>query len=216
MHDATFETIAMALLQGQFVDRQTMADEHAVLSIYSNRAEMDAWLQRIGRRTAMTSDGNAFFSAMRDQGSDQKPTAKAMLDVRDTIWPVMEFLNLAHAAIGGQDLLVAGAILQRSRLVTGIENDQVQQAALRSIPAKFPPMSPEGSIDKVVAKVLKKMVDLGYLAATNENEGIFVVTGRVQYMNDVIAFINEHGGVDDANDGTDDEDHLELHQDRLL
>lgn len=216
MDNTTFEKIAMALLQGRFVDRQTMLSEYEALSKPSNRNEVDAWLGRIGRTTATTSDSSAFFCAMKNQNEDQKPTTRAMLEVRDYIWPVMEFLNMAHAAIGGQDLLVPGAVLQRSRLVTGIENDQVQQAVLRSLPAKFPPMSSEGSIDKVVAKVLKKMADLGYLTIKNEDEGIFAVTGRVQYMNDVIEFINEHGGVEADDAGIDDEDHVEIHQDRLL
>lgn len=196
-----FSEIAIALLEGRFVCRQTMARAHAHLETDAGLADMDAWLSRIGKRVARTSGGAAFYMADVDGGAgDPTPTRRALETIRHEMGPAMEFFRIAMASLRTHDVVAAGYALRKTALDEAIDADPDLQTALRALATRFQGVSGDGSNAKVSGKVIKQMVNAGYLSPANTEREIYLVTGRIEHLDDVIAFVADHGGIPELDD----------------
>ena len=196
-----FSEAAVALLEGQFICRHTMAQAHAFLSSDEGFAEVDAWLSRIGRRIAHTSGRAAFFMADVDgSSSNPGPTRRAIETIRHEMGPALEFFRIALASLRTHDVVAPGYALRKTALDEAIDADPDLQTALRALATRFQGVSGDGSNAKVSSKVIKQMVNAGYLLPANTEREIYVVTGRVEHLDDVIAFVADHGGVPELDD----------------
>lgn len=191
-----FSEVAVALLEGRFVCRHTMAQAHAFLEREECFVEVDAWLSRIGRKIARTSGGAAFFMSDVDGGATRTaPTKRAVESIRHEMGPALEFFRIALSSLRTHEAVAPGYALRKTMLDEAIDADPDLQTALRTLATRFPGVSADGSNAKVSGKIIKQMVNAGYLASANAEREIYVVTGRIEHLDDVVAFVTDHGGV---------------------
>lgn len=196
-----FSEVATALLEGRFVCRHTMAQAYAFLDRDEESAEIDAWLGRIGRRVARTSGGAAFFMADSDGGAGRAVMSKRAVEtIRHEMGPAVEFFRIALASLRTHDVVSPGYAMRKTALDEAVDADPDLQAALRTLAARFQGVSADGSNAKVSGKVIKQMVNGGYLSPANAEREIYVVTGRIEHLDDVVAFVTDYGGVPDLDD----------------
>jgi hypothetical protein len=196
-----FSEVAIALLEGRFVCRHSEPKAHAFLETEAGLADIEAWLSRIGRRVASTSGRAAFFMADVDGGaSNPAPTKRAVETIRHEMGPALEFFRIALASLRTHDVVAPGYALRKTALDEAIDADPDLQTALRALATRFQGVSGDGSNAKVSGKVIKQMVNAGYLLPANAEREIYVVTGRIEHLDDVIAFVADNGGVPELDD----------------
>lgn len=196
-----FSEAAVALLEGRFVCRHSEPKAYAFLESEAGLADVNAWLSRVGRRVARTSGGSAFFMADIDGGaSNPTPTKRAVETIRHEMGPALEFFRIALASLRTHDVVAPGYALRKTALDEAIDADPDLQTALRTLATRFQGVSGDGSNAKVSGKVIKQMVNAGYLLPANAEREIYVVTGRIEHLDDVIAFVADHGGVPELDD----------------
>lgn len=117
-----FETVARRLLAGDFLCPYASPELHAWLLDEAARAEIDAWLARIGLQLALTRQGTAFYAAHASIGSEERhEAAEAFREVQQQLRPMVNFLVLAMRATQDDSVLMPGSLLEAAALHAAID-----------------------------------------------------------------------------------------------
>lgn len=187
------------LLQGVFICRTTDEDGWRFLKIPGNREEVDAYLGQLNRQVATVgtgADGEVFFCGYRQfDDVERKVISQQFRDICQALTPIAEWLVLVQEAAAQDAPLTEGAPLRLNELQTVIEDTPAlrEQLARISHYRLFGSTSP--TVDTQVKQVFKRLCELGYLIRPNPDKQIYLATGKLDYLYEVIRFIDEAEGL---------------------
>ncbi|MDF2461845.1 MAG: hypothetical protein K0Q43_80 [Ramlibacter sp.] len=180
------------LAEGEFVCAVAYPDEFAALQDAAGRAQAETWLEAIGYRLARLSDEGAFFMAHGTVTTDVRAKVREELrTIRDRLQPAVEFLETLRQAQGRSPQLQPGDTFWESEIVEAVRGNVMLERRMNEMRDVHGARVSEAAVDRV-KRILALLEQSGYLKETNPNHKAFQVTGKVLYVYQLLAFVNEN------------------------
>ena len=190
-----FEQAMTLLLSGQFVCAISQPDAYRFLQEEANRKEVEAFLARLGRRLVSTKHGGAWYVAFARLDSEQrKGIREEYAEIKHTLRLVVGFFVHVMQALGREEILAPGSIIETHRLIAAIDENPSLRNELQTL-VNLGKASSDGTLRSALERLLKKMRDEGYLVLANPEREIYEVTGKVEYLQEVVDFLMVHESV---------------------
>ncbi|SEI75670.1 hypothetical protein SAMN04244572_01575 [Azotobacter beijerinckii] len=188
------------LLKGDFICRTTDEDGWRFLKSPANRAQVDDYLAQLNRLVAQVgagADGEVFFCGYRQLGEEErKVIGQQFRDICNALTPLVEWLVLVQEA-GAQDApLTEGTPVRLNELQSIVEDTPAFREQLARISHYRLFGSASTSVDGQIKQVFKRLCELGYLTRPNPDKQIYLATGKLDYLYEVIRFIDESESLD--------------------
>lgn len=202
-----FENVVTLLLAGEFICLVRHPEEFRYLEDESCRQEIDAFVGKIGRRLAVTSHQSGFYLAYARFGETERDAIRSYFaSVKSDLAPVVGFFHTIIRATGQEDLLMHGATLETSAIMAKIDQDAGLRHELQTLSSLFKSTTGDGSHRSMFDRVLREMRKGGYLCLVNQERGLYQVTAKVEYLLEVVTFLQENdetmkGTLDDEAEG---------------
>lgn len=188
-----FERTVFLLLQGEFICQVSHPDEFRFLEDEGSLDEVSRYLARLGRKVARTTHGAGFYLAFSHIGESERDAIKAHFnDFKGTIGPVVLFFQMVLRASGREDLLMPGAILESNTIMSSIDQDPGLRNELQNVALVSRAMGADGAYRTMFDKLLTKLRAGGYLTVANAERGLYQVTSKLEYVLDVVRYLQEN------------------------
>lgn len=186
------ESALKRLAEGCFVCPYHYPDEFEALQEASMRRLAEEWLERIGYRLARLSEDGAFFMAHAIVTNEMRASLREeMRLVRSKLDPIVRFLEVLREAQGRDPHIHPGDMLWESEISEAVRSNSRLERTLSEMREINGARSSDSSIDRV-RRVLEQLVKTGYIVETNVTNKGYQVTGKVQYLYQLLNFINEN------------------------
>jgi hypothetical protein len=193
-----FKQLIPLLLAGEFVCQFTHQAAYAYLSDPNHQANVDAYLEKIGLKLVQTRHGGAFFCTHLDTDVDGKKSAqKTFKDIKQTLRPIVTFLELLMRITQQDDILTAGTLLETNQVMKVIDANPSLRNDLQSLTNQAG-LRAENTDRSRLVKILTDFCKQGYLVLVNPEREIYRVTGKIEYIMEVIEFLMEHEAVSEV------------------
>lgn len=184
-------TIARDLLQNKFIC--PVSDELAYfwLKDHSNFKRMQSNLAPLGVKLVSFGDNEVYAGlniAMSD--SDKKKVVKDFESIHHNISPIVDVLIALSTADENGDILYPGMTLKHDRLVILVNNNKDFESRLHKVSRENNSISKAN--DAQIEAMLQKLQKEGLVVLTNATKKIYKVTGKIEYINRIIEFINDN------------------------
>lgn len=194
-----FKRIIPVLLSGEFICPVSFHEEHSYLPDNVNQNTVNEFLGKIGYRLTKTRHGAAFFATHLEVGDkDEKKDAKVLFThIKHTLRPLVSFIEMVMRAMQNDEILAAGAVIESNKLMAAIDTNPSFRNDLQSLTTQLKGISADGTDRGRLDKVLRRFKDDGYLVLANADREIYQVTGKIEFILEVIEFLMEHEGIVD-------------------
>jgi arsenate reductase-like glutaredoxin family protein len=187
-----FQLIAVRLLRGNFINRAVDPELFDYLEEPANVDGLNDFLGRLGLRALRTGNGETWFAALRrldesNRNAARETAAQAKRELRHWV----SFLKLTMSALN-EPAPVAGALLHAHRLNQAIHENLNLQETLRTLAQRLRSTN-DASLQKMLELVINWALreDQGLLELIDEDKGIYRLTGKVDWVLDMILAIDE-------------------------
>lgn len=188
------------LLSGEFICRTSDEESWRLLKNPALRDQVENHLNVLNRTIAESgsgSDSEVFFCGYLSLGENERRViSQQFKETINSLIPLTQWLMLVQEAEGNDAPLSEGSPLRLNELQTTIE----ETPAFREELAKLSKLRLYGSqstnVDGQIKQVFKRLVELGYLLRPNPEKQHYIATGKVDYLYEVIRFINETEALD--------------------
>lgn len=187
-----FHAIATCLLRGGFINRAANPELFDYLEEPANVDGINDFLGRLGLRALRTGSGETWFAALRRlDDSNRNAARETAVQAKRELRHWVGFLKLTMAALS-EPAPVAGALLHAHRLNQAVHENLNLQETLRILCQRLR-SSTDASLQKMLELVINWAVrpEQGLLELLDEDKGIYRLTGKVDWVLDMILAIDE-------------------------
>ncbi len=185
-----------SLLRGEFICRTSNEEGWRTLNSAVSRESIEQYLNQINRTVASAGEGDVFFCGYLQLGeSERKVISSQFRDICNGLIPLVEWLVLVQEASGQDAPLSEGAAVRLNELQMRIEDTPAFREQLTKISHYRLFGSSSSQVDAQIKLVFKRLVELGYLLRPNAEKQIYIATGKLDYLYEVIRFIDETEGL---------------------
>ncbi|WP_394129526.1 hypothetical protein [Shewanella maritima] len=184
------------LLKGEFICRVTNEDGWRALKNPQTRDRVEQYLNQINRTISSAGEGDVFFCGYLQLGdAERKVVSSQFKEICSALIPLVEWLVLVQEANGQDAPLSEGAPIRLTELQACIEDTPAFSEQLAKLSHYRLFGSTSSATDGQLKLVFKRLVELGYLTKPNAEKQIFIATGKIDYLYEVIRFIDETEGL---------------------
>ncbi|MDM7858596.1 hypothetical protein [Thiopseudomonas acetoxidans] len=184
------------LLAGQFLCAVTDEELFAKLQRDELRERVDAYLKPLNRRVASNADNSVYFLAYRDLDESARVHLKQQFSVvMSSLLPLLEWLTYVQEAMGSDSLLTAGDTLKLQELILKTEDNPSLRQRLQSLADDRFFGSSADAVDGQAKQVARRLVEHGYLLQPHSNRLYFTVTGKIDYLLELVRFIKDEENI---------------------
>lgn len=187
-----FQAIVTCLLHGGFINRTVNPELFDYLEEQDNVDGINGFLGRLGLRVLRTGSGETWFAALRrldeaNRNAARETTAQVKRELRHWVG----FLKLVMAALH-EPAPSAGSLLHAHRLSDAVHENLNLQETLRTLCQRLRSTA-DASLQKMLESVLNWATrpEQGLLELMDEDKGIYRLTGKVDWVLDMILAIDE-------------------------
>ena len=181
-----------ALLKGDFICRTTNEDGWRALQNHATRDRIEQYLNQINRTLSSAAEGEVFFCGYLQLGDNERKVISSQFrDICQSLTPLVEWLVLVQESSGADAPLTQGAPIRLTELQTRIEDTPAFREQLTKLSQYRLFGSTSSQVDNQIKLVFKRLQELGYLVRPNKDKQIFLATGKLDYLYEVIRFIDE-------------------------
>ncbi len=187
------------LLRGDFICRTSAEDAWQFLRDDARRQQIDDYLAMLNRKVSVVggqSDGDVYFCSWRQLGdAERRSLTQQLRDIHNALTPLVEWLVLVQTALAQDAPLTEGSALRLNELQGIVEETPAFREQLTRIShyRLFGSTSPQ--VDMQIKQVFKRLCELGYLLRPNSEKQIYLGTGKLEYLYELIRFIDESEGL---------------------
>lgn len=186
------ESALKGLARGDFICSVRFPEEYEALSDPEGHKAAEEWLERIGYRLVRLKDDGAYFMAHGVPTSEMRAQFREELKtIRFKLEPMVGFLETLRQAQGRSPQIHAGDMLWESEISEAVRFSPQLERRLTDMRELSGARLTDSSIDRV-RKILAQMVQEGYLVETNPTNKGYQITGKVDYLYQLIAFVAEN------------------------
>lgn len=184
------------LLAGQFVCAITDEEQFTKLQRGEVRDGVDEYLKPLNRRVASNDDDSVYFLAYRDIDDPAREHLKQQLGaVISSLLPLLEWLTYVQEAMGSDGILTAGDTLKLQELMVKTEDNPSLRQRLQNLASDKFFGSSADSVDAQAKLVARRLVEHGYLMQPHTNRLYFTVTGKIDYLLELVRFIKDEENI---------------------
>lgn len=194
------ETTLTRLLSGEFICEIRYPDEWKTLGDDSARKEAVHVLNRLGLRLTRTRNGEgaAWFAAYETASPEARNGMRRVLkSVKTDLRLLVEFFVHVMQALGKDAFLAPGTLIETNKLVAEIDANPSLRADLQSVAASAKLPIGDNNVRNTLERLLKRMLEEGYLVLSNPERDIYEVTGKIEYLQSIVDFLMDHQGISD-------------------
>ncbi|MDT7526798.1 MULTISPECIES: hypothetical protein [Idiomarinaceae] len=185
-----------ALLAGQYICAITNEDYFTKLQRDEVREGLDDYLRPLNRRVATNDEQTVFFLAYRDIDEPAREHLKQQLSVvMSSMLPLLEWLTYVQEAMGSDAILTAGDTIKLQELMVKTEDNPSLRQRLQALANDKFFNSNADAVDAQAKQVAKRLVEHGYLLQPHANRLYFTVTGKIDYLLDLVRFIKDEENI---------------------
>lgn len=180
------------LLSGQFICEVSDEEAWRYLQTDNNIQKIETQLNLLNRTLATAAEGEVFYAAYRSLADkERKVLSSQFQDVANNLLPLVEWLLLVQEAAGNDMPLSRGMPIRLNELQTVIEDTPAFAEQIEKISRYRLFNSTSTTLDGQIKQVFKRLVDLGYLLKPNPEKQLFIATGKIDYLFEVLRFIDD-------------------------
>lgn len=180
------------LLSGGFICKTSDELAFSFLQNTENFASVEQQLNLMNRTIANANDGEVLFCAYQAIGDDERKVVSSQFrEITASLLPLIEWLVLVQEAKGDNSPLSEGKVVRLNELQSVIEDTPAFSEQLTKISRYSLFNSSSSAVDAQLKLIFKRLVDSGYLLKPNPDNQIYLATGKVDYLFEVIRFIDE-------------------------
>jgi hypothetical protein len=188
-----FEQIIHGLLAGQFICVFRHPALYEFLQDAEQRVRVTQWVEAIGYRLSRLGEQGAYFLSFGGIDADRRAgIRKQFKDIKSEQWPRMQFLMTAQHALENDLLLTPGSLIELPNLVDRISNNPKLTDDFRTVLPYLIGARVSTSLHDNLKRTLDGMCSDGYLMVRNVEREIYMVTGKIDYLHQVIEFLLDH------------------------
>ncbi|AQU83428.1 MAG: hypothetical protein JJT87_11765 [Halomonas sp.] len=180
------------LLAGEFIC--AVSDENAFrhLTNEETREAIDSYLRPLNRRLASNDEGSVYFLAWRQLNEAARDQLSRQLgETVNSLLPLLEWLQLVQEALGRDTLAAPGDVLKPAEFSAKCEDNQSLRERLERLATDSFFGSQSDQLDAQVKQLFKRLKEHGYLLQPHTERQVFVVTGKIDYLIEVVRFIRD-------------------------
>jgi hypothetical protein len=209
-----FEQTVTLLLSGEFICSVRYPDAWRFLTEEAQRKDVDAFLGRLGRRLVSTRQGGAWFAAYQQIGAQERRAMREVFaDIKHNLRLLVGFFVHVMQALRQDQFLAPGSIIEANRLMAAIDENPNLRGELQALAGLGKGPTGDGTLRGTLERLLKKLRDDGYLVLANPEREIYEVTGKIEYLQEVVDFLMAHQSIPDE---VEEETDTEVRQETLL
>lgn len=180
------------LLSGTFICQISDEEAWRFLKTSGNSDKVEAQLNILNRTLASAAEGDVFFAAYQSlYDNERKQLGSQFQEISSQLMPLVEWLLLVQQANGSDVPVTQGTAIRLNELQTTIEDTPAFAEQLEKISRNRLFGSTSTQLDGQLKLVFNRLTQLGYLLKPNAEKQIFIATGKVEYLYDVLKFIDE-------------------------
>lgn len=180
------------LLSGQFICEISDEEAWRYLSGESNAQKIEAQLNLLNRTLATAAEGEVYYAAYQDLADkERKVLSSQFQEVANNLLPLVEWLLLVQEASGSDMPVSRGLPIRLNELQTVIEDTPAFAEQIEKVSRYRLFGSTSTTLDGQIKQVFKRLVDLGYLLKPNPEKQLFIATGKIDYLFEVLRFIDD-------------------------
>lgn len=184
--------VLSALLEGKFICQISDEMSWRFLKANDNAAQLEPHLNLLNRTLSTTAEGDVFFASYLTIGeAERKILIQQFQETTSYLVPLVEWLLLVQQANESDMPVTMGNAIRLNELLTTIEDTPAYTEQLEKISRYKIFGSASVSADGQLKQVFKRLCDLGYLIKPNPDKQIYLATGRVEHLYEMIRFIDE-------------------------
>lgn len=184
------------LLKGEFVCRTTDEDGFRALQTPATRERVEEYLNQINRTICSAAEGEVFFCGYLQLGENERKVISSQFkEICRALVPLVEWLVLVQEASGQDAPLTQGMAIRLTDLQSRIEDTPAFCEQLAKISQYRLFGSNSINPDAQLKLVFKRLTELGYVVRPNPEKQIYLATGKLDYLYEVIRFIDETEGL---------------------
>ncbi|MEW6998698.1 hypothetical protein AADZ86_13505 [Colwelliaceae bacterium BS250] len=180
------------LLSGGFICKTTDELAFNFLQNTEQYASVEQQLNLMNRTIASSNDGDVLFCAYQviDE-AERKVISHKFREITSSLLPLVEWLVLVQEAKGDNAPLTEGKVIRVNELQSVIEDTPAFTEQLSKISKYSLFNSNSSSVDAQLKLIFKRLVELGYVLRPNPDNQIYLATGKVDHLFEVIRFIDD-------------------------
>lgn len=184
--------VVSRLLQGDFICQISDEEAWRFLKSRDNAQKLEPHLNLLNRTLATTGDGDVFFAAYLTLGDEERKVLTVQFqETASSLVPLVEWLLLVQQASESDVPVTMGNAIRLNELQTTIEDTPAYAEQLEKISRYRLFNSASVNLDGQLKQVFKRLTDLGYLVKPNPDKQIYLATGKVEHLYEMIKFIDE-------------------------
>lgn len=189
------------LLAGEFICHINDPDAYRHLQDDSSRQAMDNYLRPLNYRIVSNETQTVYYLGFCEMNRDTRhQLMNQFKEIISSLLPLLEWLQLIQETLGRESSLTAGDYIRVSEIMTRVEDNQSLQQRLNQLSSDRFFNCRSDSIDLQLKQIFRRLKEHGYVRQPNTEQQIFIASGKVDYLIDVIRFIRdeEHLPVEDT------------------
>jgi hypothetical protein len=180
------------LAAGEFIDDVRFRDEFDVLAAPAGRQKADEWLGAIGLRLVEVEPGGAMFAAHAQLDLQTKAAVREeMRNLRQKVHPAVQFLETIRQGQGRAASLRPGDSVMLDELMSAVRSNAAFDQRLQDMKDLWGARTSENSQDRL-ERIVGLLVRDGYLKEENPTHKVYLVTGKVTWLYQLLALMNEN------------------------
>ncbi|MFM0473991.1 condensin complex protein MksE [Paraburkholderia strydomiana] len=185
-----FDVAMTLLLKGEFVCEVRYPDAYRFLSVEAHQKDVNAYLARIGRTLATTEQGGAWYAVYDRINQDEKRAIKEeFTQIKQKIRFLVEFFVKSMRATSQEVFYSRGDKIEAHALMAAIDGNPGLRAEFQALGTVGRGGATDGKMKSSLDRQLTLLVDLGYLIVSNAEREIYQVTGKIEYLTEIVQFL---------------------------
>ncbi|WP_156132329.1 hypothetical protein [Paraburkholderia terrae] len=185
-----FDVAMSLLLSGEFVCEVRYPDAFRFLAADAHQKDANAYLARIGRTLAMTELGGAWYAAYDRINQEEKRAIKdEFTQIKQRIRFLVEFFVKAMRATNQEVFYSRGDKIEAHALMAAIDGNPGLRAEFQAMGTVGRGGATDGKMKSSLDRQLALLVDTGYLVVSNAEREIYQVTGKIEYLTEIVQFL---------------------------
>jgi hypothetical protein len=189
-----FEKVLPLLLRGEFICHVSYPEAYEYLSHSKNGQDAQNYLAKIGLNLQQTEQKSAFYVVYQQlDEANRKASKDEFTLIKQQLRPLVQFMALLLRVTNNEEILATGATLKKHELMAKIDANHDLALQLTDIANQFSQLdkTTSGRLDKL----LKQLEKNHYLVLSNAEREIYQLTGKIEYLQQVIDYLMEHEGI---------------------
>lgn len=200
-----FDVAMSLLLSGEFICEVRYPDAYRFLGADAHQKDANAYLARIGRTLAATEQGGAWYAAYdRIDQNERREIKDEFTTIKHKIRFLVEFFVKSMRATNQEVFYSRGDKIEAHALMAAIDGNPGLRAEFQALGTVGRGGATDGKMKGSLDRQLNMLVDNGYLVVSNAEREIYQVTGKIEYLTEIVQFLMTTDSIpDDMEDEQD-------------